>query len=237
MQKLLAFLLQQLFPFRCLLCNLLSDRARDLCSECEKDLPWLHDPCQLCGEELMTSALICGECLSRPPPYDEFVAAIKYDGAVVSLIKQLKFNEKSVVAEVLGKVLAKKIALMYAGSNLPEILIPTPLHKKRLQERGFNQALEIARVLSRNLNIGVDRRCVIRQKLTSPQTSLDVHERLKNVRNAFCCPRPLQYQFVAIVDDVSTTGSTVKELSKTLTKNGVKKIAVWCLAKTQQNST
>ncbi|MFX6702085.1 ComF family protein, partial [Acinetobacter baumannii] len=92
---------------------------------------------------------------------------------------------------------------------LPNIIIPVPLHKTRLQERGFNQAIEIARVLTKKLNISMDKNSCQRIKATKPQTSLPAKQRANNIKNAFKCTSEAPYAHVALLDDVVTTGGTV----------------------------
>ena len=120
----------------------------------------------------------------------------------------------------------------YSKKNKPQLIIPVPLHKKRLRERGYNQALELARPIEKRLQIPVDKYSCVRVKQTAAQSLLPFDERQSNVRQAFAIRKPLAVKYVAIFDDILTTGSTVKELSQVLRKAGVTKIDVWCCAKT-----
>jgi ComF family protein len=111
-------------------------------------------------------------------------------------------------------------------------LVPVPLHPGRLAERGYNQALEIARVLGGGLDLPLDSRCCHRVAATPPQAGLDEVARRRNIRGAFAVHSPLPWSRVAIVDDVVTTGSTVSELARVLRRAGVREIEVWAAART-----
>lgn len=114
---------------------------------------------------------------------------------------------------------------------MPECIIPVPLHRRRLRQRGFNQALEIAKPLAKKLQLPVDFKTCIRTKHTRPQSELSAKKRQQNIKNAFTLKKPITAKHVAIVDDVMTTGNTVTELSALLRNNGVTTIEIWCCAR------
>jgi ComF family protein len=146
------------------------------------------------------------------------------------LIKMLKFQGQLAAATLLGHLLQE--ALAHRTTPLPEALLPVPLHSKRLAERGFNQALEIARIVSKTLSIPVLVNAVQRSRATPPQVSLDAKARRGNVRGAFRLQQSLQAKHVAIMDDVITTGSTVAEVAQVLKMSGVEEVEIWALART-----
>ncbi len=113
----------------------------------------------------------------------------------------------------------------------PDIIIPVPLHPSRYRERGYNQSLEIARTVSKRLELPLDYRHCIRTHATHSQTELTALQRRSNMRKAFAILKPIPYEHVAILDDVVTTGATVNELAKVLRKSGVKRIDVWACAR------
>ena len=135
-------------------------------------------------------------------------------------------------------VMAERLQLIYADREKPEIIIPVPLHKKRLKERGFNQSVQIALPISKKLDIKINTSICRRIKNTKAQSLISVEKRKNNVKNAFEVnfksrkPRDLKSKHIAIIDDVITTGNTVKNLKKTLLDAGFSKIDVWCCAKT-----
>ena len=117
---------------------------------------------------------------------------------------------------------------------MPELLLPVPLHPKRLRERGFNQALEIARPLGRRFQIPVEARACRRIRATRPQSELALAERRGNLRGAFAVRGALTARHLAIVDDVVTTGATVSALARVLLRQGVQRVDVWAVARRGQ---
>jgi ComF family protein len=146
------------------------------------------------------------------------------------LIKALKFQGRLTVARLLGDWLSE--ALADRSNPLPQAIIPVPLHAARMRERGFNQALEIARPIARRLGIPMLPNAVSRIRHTAPQMGLDARTRRSNIHGAFIVSQPIQLQHVAILDDVVTTASTVAEIAKVLRTAGVQEITIWACART-----
>jgi len=230
LRQLLAYYANRVLPCQCLCCGSVSGKTL-LCLACLQDLPWLETVCQQCCLPLVNhqGALLCGECLNDPPPFDEVIALFNYQSPINHLIHQLKFSRQLSIARFMGELLSKAVALPKAQ---PDIIIPVPLHPKRLRQRGFNQALEVARVISKSLQIPLMTKAVIRSKYTVEQAGLPAEQRAANLAQAFSLQQPLHASSVAIVDDVMTTGHTVKALACLLRQQGVKRIAVWCCART-----
>jgi len=221
-----------LWPQDCVFCHARVLRDIAICLDCEKDLPWNNQACYQCGAVLssLSKTSHCGACLATPPPFQKTIALFKYQTPIMKLITQLKFQQKLIYARLLGELLSKKISTENR-ENLPEFIIPIPLHTKRQRQRGFNQALEVSKVLSTRLNIPLDFKSCNRIKNTAAQSSLPAKQRHQNIKKAFNIKRPIKAKHVAIIDDVMTTGQTVLELSKVLKKQGVEKIEVWCCAR------
>jgi ComF family protein len=177
----------------------------------------------------MPGATLCGQCLQDPPSYDSAVSLFRYAYPADHLILRLKFQAQLHLARALGELLARH--LKREMQTMPEIIIPVPLHRARLRERGFNQALEIARPIARSLSIPVDYKSCERVRKTSAQSLLPAAERRKNIKGAFRVTRLIAARHVAILDDVMTTGHTVQELAATLRKAGVERIDVWVVAR------
>lgn len=211
-------------------------RAISLCQACEADLPLIQAACHQCGLPMNTKQLKCGQCSKASPTVDYTLSLFHYETPVDYMIGQLKFNHKLMYASILGDLLQKHIN-QHLDTVLPEVLIPVPLHKERLISRGFNQSLEIARVVSKSLSIPVNTSLVKRIKNTQAQMELDARTRQKNIRNCFeidtnkTSNENTMLRHVVIIDDVVTTGSTVNELAKLLKKNGVEKVGVWSVAR------
>ncbi len=176
--------------------------------------------------------LVCGQCLQKTPPFDATHALYSYQQPLIKLILELKFNQALVNARLLGEQLAAAVLqVWYKTKPLPNLIIPIPLHPTRLKERGFNQALEIARPIANMLKLPIDTTHCHRSKSTAPQATLLATERRKNVKGAFSVTENFTGQHVAVIDDVITTGSTVTEFCKVLKQHGVQKIDVWCCAR------
>lgn len=221
-----------LFPYYCILCNDRTNRELDLCIECEKSLPWLKNVCFYCATPLgFSTQSACGACLKRPLPFHNLCILFTYTEIIKKLVTGLKFQQRLIYAHILGTLLAEKISSQYQTEKLPDIIIPVPLHKSRLYERGFNQAIELARPISKKFNIPIEYRRCKRVVNTVAQSKLPANQRAKNVISAFIAHQDLAYQHVALLDDVMTTGHTLIEMSRALYDVGVKRIDVWCCAR------
>lgn len=117
------------------------------------------------------------------------------------------------------------------NNSMPDLIIPIPLHTSRLRQRGFNQALEIARPISKKLNIPIDTQGICRTKATVAQSSLPAKLRRQNIRQAFTSNRRFDGLKIALLDDVVTTGHTVEECSQLLKQQGAQEIDIWCVAR------
>lgn len=202
-----------------------------LCGDCTNDLPYHRTPaCPICA--LPTAGgETCGACLKHPPAFSRTLAAFDYAFPVDALLHAFKYSGQLPVAEALAQPLAD----LARTRPLPDALVPMPLHPARLKERGFNQAMELARALSRRLNVPVLPDAVVRQKDTAPQAGLPWKERRRNIRGAFDCRQDFTGKRLAVVDDVMTTGATLGELAKTLTKNGAE-VELWVVARTLEKT-
>ena len=176
----------------------------------------------------IATELLCGRCLAHQPAFDRTFAPYLYQGAVRHLISQLKFGAHHPNARLLGLLLAEYIQ-QYAEK--PDLIMPVPLHQSRYRQRGFNQAIEIAAVIAKTLNIPLDLTTCRRHRDTPHQTQLSAKQRRKNLKQAFSLSKSINARHVAIVDDVMTTGTTVHELAKLLKKSGVSKVDIWVCAR------
>ncbi len=218
-----------LFPPTCLLCGDRGLEQLDICPACLAALPWLTPACPVCGlPQSAATTSPCGACQRRPPPFDRLRAALRYEEPVRHLIQGLKFRNQLAHARLLGELLALRLGEL---AEPPERLIPVPLHRSRFIRRGFNQAEEIARIVSARSGIPLDTRCARRVRATDPQAQLRAGERRRNIRQAFRLAAPLSCRHVAIVDDVVTTGATVGEFARALRQAGVSRIEVWSCAR------
>jgi ComF family protein len=206
-----------------------------ICQYCHSRLPVLQNGCSICAmpmfDQTITSSLnTCGACLKQAPNYSKTVAAFHYESPISDFITSLKFNGQHHFVPLLSQYLHLKIKQHYQQPQLPEAIIPVPLHPSKIRERGFNQALLIAQSLSTKLNIPLVKNQIKRTRYTKAQSALDAIQRQRNLKDAFSvCP--VNFNKVAIIDDVMTTGATANELSRSLLKAGVNQVDVWCVAR------
>lgn len=223
-------LLDRLFPPACHLCGASTVAGPALCAGCQCDLPWLLHGCSQCARPLTgADGQRCGHCQQHPPPFDHATALFHYQPPLDYLLKRLKFSRDPAMGPLLASLLARK--LLPRPAPLPDLLVPMPLHPTRQRERGYNQAVEIARPLARALGVALDHGLCRRIRRTEAQSLLGTTARRVNVRNAFAVTGTTAAQHVAIVDDVMTTGCTAAELARVLKRAGVGKIEVWVIAR------
>ena len=221
-----------LFSKQCLLCLNPTNNKHLLCSSCEKDLPENKFRCVICAIPFAAkhSSLVCGKCQKKPPFYATSIIPHIYASPLKQLISNLKFQGNLTYTPLLAHSFIHSIE--QRKNNLPECIIPVPLHSQRLHERGFNQAVELARIIAKQLNIPLDYSLCQRDKATPFQSGLSAKQRKQNLKNAFSVTKMHSYKHVAIFDDVVTTGTTVNELARQLKQSGVETIEVWAIART-----
>lgn len=221
-------------PHSCLLCEAPAE-AMALCSGCHDDLPWNRPACRRCALPLPPGQASCASCLDRPPAQARTLAPLRYEFPVDELVAGLKYHGRLAHAPLLGRLL--QAAVLAAPGPLPELLLPVPLHDRRLAERGYNQALEIARPLARATGLHLETRLLRRQKATVAQMALDAEARARNPRHAFRLDHdrlaelgPIQR--IAVIDDVMTTGATLDAIGRLLRAAGIRHIEYWVVART-----
>lgn len=225
-----------LWPSRCLLCGGAGDDGVDLCRECAADLPRNEPACSVCAEPLRTAdavTRVCGECLLDPPAFGTSFVPFRYAYPLDHLVRGLKFRGELACGRALGHVFAR--CVLARGEALPETIVPVPLAPRRYRERGYNQATELALAIRSATGVAVTTDAVIRRRETTEQAGLHRGARRNNVQGAFAALAPLCTQRVAILDDVVTTGSTVRELARVLREAGAGQIVVWAIARTESH--
>ncbi len=192
-------------PNCCVLCRCECTHAYALCIACENQL-----------NQVPSSTIIAG-----------ITAGLSYQNEVIQFVHQLKFNDKLEYALILANNLLKSIN----RQTLPHAIIPVPLHRQRMRQRGFNQAVEIAKPIAKQLAIPLFKQHCIRTINTQPQAELTAKQRANNIKKAFRVIKPIP-DHIAIVDDVLTTGHTVTAFADCLRQAGAKKIDIWVAART-----
>ena len=220
-----------LFSRYCYLC--LKPRAHlfAFCRPCLARLPYIIHPCPKCGIELLTQQL-CGQCLQKRSPIHQTVPTFRYEELIRNAILQLKHHQGLYLAKPLARLLHHQLKKYYVDSKKwPLAIISVPLHNKKLSLRGYNQALVLSQHLSHMTHIPDISKLIKKIKHTTDQSSLPLKMRRKNIKQAFKVLERLP-KHVAIIDDVMTTGETVKQLATTLRKHDVIEVDVLCLART-----
>jgi ComF family protein len=216
---------QHLLPQQCLLCTAPA-ADQPLCEHCHAGLPRLT--CSHCPQCAMPTlhGEICGACIADPPAFTTVSAAFVYAWPLTTLIQQFKYAGNLALTRMLAD------AIRAPGLAAVDIIIPMPLAPARLRQRGFNQALELARHVGAALRTRIDARAIRRVRDSAPQAMLPWRERAKNIRGAFVYGADLSGMRVAVVDDVLTTGATLNELARTLRRAGATEVHGWMAART-----
>ncbi len=184
------------------------------------------------SHETGSCGIVCGACLKEPPAFDHTLAAFSYGFPIDRLLHAFKYAGDLSLAGILAEPLAR----LAVEHPKPDLLLPMPLHPVRLRERGFNQSLEIAKPVSRWLDIPLAADACQRKRDTPPQAGLKWRERRRNVRGAFACDLDLNGKKVAVLDDVMTTGATLNEISRILKSRGASEVSAWVIARTPAES-
>ena len=227
-----------IFPPQCIECGLLLQDTRDIpfCASCFSEITFVHPPlCTSCGlpfQSQVEDNHLCSDCIASPPFFSAARAVGLYDKILLEAIHRFKYNRHILSGRALGKLMASYCYPLFEWSQ-NDLIIPVPLHPKRLRHRGFNQAVilgrEIAVRFRLKLKVDTLRRCVH----TLPQFDLGRNERGPNVKGAFEVRKPqeIEGRRIILIDDVYTTGSTVKECARTLLQAGAEEVAVLTLAR------
>ncbi len=224
-------------PSSCVLCGV--SGADSLCNDCKSKFFTLHPQrCLQCASPLAhanENSVRCGSCLSNLPAFDATIVASDYIAPVDQLILALKFGNRLALAPLFAQMLRDAI-LREPAFTMPTLLTAVPLGEKRLAERGFNQALEIAKPLARAIAIPLAPQLIERTRDTLMQAMLPTAERHRNIRHAFALPanavKFVRGQHIGLVDDVLTTGETLNEVAATLKRHGAIRVTNLVFART-----
>ena len=225
MQKALDWAL----PNKCLICNCNINNSKcPTCKDCYALLPHRFNNCPRCGQTYTTNLDYCGKCISTPPIYDACFCAFEYKEPIAKLIRKFKYHDHPELAQRLAKLLYQEI--INQDIELPDLLIPVPLHISKLRQRGFNQSLLLTKELSKLLYIPYKSDIIYKSKATTAQADLSLALRRKNLKNCFKQVKETDAKHIVIIDDVVTTSATATEITKVLKKTGVEYIQIWGLA-------
>lgn len=234
-------LLDVILPPICHICRSFIPNAGTLhiCQTCQDLLPLVSSPlCPICGIPFIGTGSDhrCGPCLSNPPHFDTARAHFLYEGPIRELIHTFKYNQKTHLRNPLALLTLQGMSNFLTSQN-SHLIIPVPLHRSRLQQRGFNQAVLLGRAISHYLSLPLLPDALVRTRPTEPQIDLSAAERRVNVKGAFTVSRPDQVagKRILLLDDVMTTGSTMDECAKELKKAGADTVISVTIARTARH--
>lgn len=205
---------------RCAVCQ--TPCSQSLCQGCQTLLKPPENPCQICAKPLNQPDGICGECRNDKPAFSTTYCAAIYQAPVDTWVQQLKFGDRLDRARIMAESLST--LLTDVDHNIP--IIPVPLHPKRLRKRGYNQAFEVAKIICKQQNRPLLSDVLVRTKNTKMQAELHEKQRAANVRAAFELVKGIDSSAVILLDDVMTTGQTLRSVSNCLVKAGVNNVIV-----------
>jgi ComF family protein len=221
-------LLNGLLPPRCLACERPAD-GRELCADCAAGLPSNRCACPRCALPLPQPAPLCGRCIRRLPRFERAFAPFTYADPVDRWLGRLKFRDGLACGRLLGDLLAEATAAEFVDGI--DALLPVPLHPARLRQRGYNQALELARPLARRWQLPLWPDGLRRQRDTPHQIGLDAKTRRRNLRGAFAADPRVAGRRLLLLDDVITTATTLNEASAELRRAGALEVRVIAVAR------
>lgn len=222
-------LLDLIYPPRCIFCTTIIpiQQEKGICNKCKKSLPFIEGKaCQKCGKPIqdLKGRTICFDCVKTSPIYERGWSVFIYEGMVKETIYRFKYGGHREYAKYLGHLMTKRIK----SEELLEVdlIIPIPIHINRKRKRGYNQAEELAKVVSKELGIPMDTSIITRIKDTKPQSGLSIVQRQNNIKKAFQIKDKinLEQMKILLVDDIYTTGTTINYCSTLLKKRGAKEI-------------
>lgn len=216
----------------CQACGVVSPHL--VCAACMAALPRNLQACQQCAVPLPQDALLCGECLSQPPPFSHTCAPFIYQAWIRDWISQFKYQHALHWGRWLGTALGQALSVQQTQA---ELIVPVPLHATRLCQRGFNQTAELARWVSRQMQIPWRTDLLQRIRQGPEQQGLSRRERQRNMQHPFRVVRPPSAHCIALLDDVVTTGTTVRVAAQALRQAGVPRVVVWAVARTPKPDT
>lgn len=230
MRQKIASITQMLrLPVVCVLCYQYHRQPTALCELCLNSFKQLGSACRYCALPLPDSKfLICGFCCKEKPFIDATYSAYLFEEPLRTLLHDFKYKEALYLRSSLVQLMLD--ALPENGQFQSQCLVPVPLHPKRLRQRGFNQAAELAKLLAKKLKMAFEADLCKKIIHTPPQVSLDGLQRRQNLRHVFATG-PVKYQCITLIDDLMTTGSTANELARILKQKGATQVNLWCCAR------
>lgn len=219
----------------CAACDARVGRDRPLCDTCAISLVPLGPACPLCAEPMAgPHSLRCRRCVASPPPFAAVLAPFRYGGELATALRRLKYQNRPDVGRSLAPLIGP---MLRAAAAECDVIIPLPLHRRRLAERGFNQSALLARYASHGVSTPLDQRSLRRIRATAPQSGLTGGARTTNVAGAFAVPARRRERIadrtILLVDDVMTTGATMRAAATALHQAGAAAVVGFCVARAE----
>lgn len=221
-RKVADIIVDTLFPKTCPICDKTIGRKETICNKCINKIHYIEEPkCKKCGKQLNEEETeYCADCRVTKHIYNAGIAAFLYDDIISKSIYRFKYHNRRTYAQYYGQAIFKKYEKQIRRWDA-DVIIPVPVHEKKLIKRGYNQAELIARELGKCLGMDVDGCYLQRIVDTKPQKEMARNERKKNLENAFkICDNVVKYNKIILVDDIYTTGSTIDECAQVLIEGG-----------------
>jgi len=237
--ELIRIFLNLVFPRRCYICGKLINTDKGLCADCCSDIKFIGKPfCSKCGKPFLNALTfegveepICLNCREKKLYFEYARSLGAYDGVLKDCIHLVKYKGKRIILNDIAGLARDQLKDLF-GLEKISFILPVPLHKKRLRERGFNQSGLFANLLGNIYSIPVNENALSRISFSVPQTKLGSKERAKNIEGAFCAEdiRSIENSNILLIDDVYTTGSTVNECAKVLKRAKASNVYVFTIA-------
>lgn len=242
-KKLYEALLELIYPEHgiCFICDQYDEQIEDahICTECREKLVFINDhKCKICGKPLEIGYVPdkCPECINNKHYFTKAISPLEYTGFIKDVIYKYKYSKKPYMYKLLGSLMVQA----FLDNNIKNIdlIVPVPLHRSKMLERGFNQAELLGVYISKKFNIPIDSKNLCRIRKTEIQNKLKKQERHKNVKNAFKIKKDdiFKGKRILLVDDIMTTGATVDECSRVLLRAGAKEVVVITVATGRQKN-
>ena len=224
--------LSLMYPLRCPVCDGIPEFGESICPACEKKLVFIREPfCMKCGKPLEDGRTeFCYDCTVKKHAFESGRALFVYQGIVKDSLYRFKYQNKREYACFYAQCTFRQYGRWIRRMGI-EAVIPIPLHKRRMRERGYNQAGLYAKYLGKELGLPVEDDFLIRVRYTTPQKELNENQRKNNLKKAFKCQRNVvQFKKILLVDDIFTTGSTMDAAAEALMSTGIQKVYFSCIS-------
>lgn len=210
----------------CVYCNQSFKGPYAICPACTELLATLNNPCVGCALPQTTQDTVCHACRKQRPGFDQILVRYRFEDPLRTVLHEFKYREGLYLRSFMVKLLLDALPENYR----PDCLIPMPIHRAKLKQRGFNQTTVLTKALARQLMWPWDGTLCSKLRNTPAQAHLDAKQRQNNMEHAFAA-HALPYKHIAVIDDLLTTGNTANALARCLKRQGAERVDIWCCAR------